>query len=102
MPFEAEVGPLFLCGISVVSILELVVGCIMLKDLKKVRARLIGHAVSMGIAMAFLIRLFINSRKVDLIQSISNSANLGLFGVAWAISVVFLLSGIHAIVESRE
>ncbi len=32
MSFEAEVIPLFICGISIVSILELIIGCIMLKS----------------------------------------------------------------------
>lgn len=104
MSFEAEVIPLFIGGAAVVSILELVFGCLMLKRQKKARSRLIGHVVSMAIALVFLIRcIFANWLDIELgIASISNSVNIGLFGVFWAISVFFLLSIIAASTENNK
>ncbi len=104
MSFEAEVIPLFIGGASVISVLELVFGCVMLKRQKKARRRLIGHVLSMAIALLFLIRcIFANWLDIELgIASISNSVNIGLFGVFWAISVFFLLSIIAANTENSE
>lgn len=94
MLFEAEVIPLFIGGVCVVSGLELVAGCMMLRHFKKARIRLIAHTLSMVTAHLFLIRtIFANWLNVEFdIPSISNSANIGMFGVFWAISVLFLLS----------
>jgi len=104
MSFEAEVIPLFIFGVTAVSVLELISGCVKLRHRKKARNRLICHAMTMGIAMIFLIRcIFANWLDIELgIASISNSINIALFGVFWAISVFFLLSAITAIVTDQN
>ncbi len=104
MSFEAEVIPLFIGGISIVSSLELIIGCIILKKLPKARNGLISHAVSMVIGLVFLIRsIFANWLNVNLgIKSISNSVNIGLFGIFWAISVFSILYTISIIINSSK
>jgi len=104
MSFEAEVIPLFIGGVSVISILELVFGCIVLQKQKKARNRLVGHAVCMAIAQVFLIRcIFANRLDIEVgIESIFNSVNVGLFGVFWAISVFFLMSMVVVSTEKRK
>ena len=95
MSFEAEVIPLFIGGVSIISIIELVVGFSFLKR-KKARNLLIGHTISMAVAFIFLIRsMFANWLGVDfeyIIPSIYNSVNIATFGICWAISILFLLS----------
>ena len=94
MSFEAEVIPMLLVCAGVVSILELIIGCLLLKNQTIARNRLIGHAISMALALFFLVRcIFANwLGVVPAIASISNSACIGLFGIFWAVSVCFFLS----------
>jgi len=97
MPFESEVIPLFIGGVCVVSLLELLCGCSILKSQKKSPGLLIAHVVSMGLGFFFLIRCLFASRiGIDPTAAYGdaspfNSVNLGLFGVCWAFSVLFLL-----------
>ena len=108
MSFEAEVIPLFLAGISIFTVLELVVGCIMLKGRKKARNCLVGHAVSMAAAFFFLVRCIFGNRFgkwVDVqpgIASISNSVNIAWFGIFWALSVVLLLACLWGAIKDNE
>lgn len=101
MAFEAEVIPLFIGGASIVCILELVFGCMILKQHKKARYFLIGHIVCMAAALIFLIRcIFAERLGINLgIPSISNSVNIGLFGVFWAFGTGLLLAAFNAIAE---
>ena len=97
MPFESEVIPLFIGGVCLVSLLELICGCSILKSQKKAPGLLIAHVVSMGLGMIFLVRiLFPSFLGIDPTAAYGdsspfNSVNLGLFGVCWAFSVLFLL-----------
>lgn len=104
MSFEAEVIPLFLVCAGIVSVLELTIGCLLLKKQKAARGRLIGHTVSMAIALFFLTRcVFANWLGFHPpIASISNSACIGLFGLFWAVSVCFLLSIVAALTSSKQ
>ena len=104
MSFEAEVIPLFFVGISIFTVLELVVGCILLKGRKKARNCLVGHAVSMAAAFFFLTRcIFGNWLDVELgIASISNSVNIAWFGIFWALSVVLLLACLWGAIKDNE
>lgn len=101
MSFEAEVIPLFIGGVIVVSILELILGCLYLKEQKRARSLLIGHVVSMALAFAFLVRsIFANWLQVEFeIASISNSVNIGLFGLLWMISVLCVLAMIRECIK---
>ena len=98
MPFESEVLPLFLGGVCLVSLLELVIGCVLLKGERGTRRCWIGHVASMTIAMVFLIRcIFVSRLGIDVTRAYGdaspwNSVNIGLFGVCWAISTGFLLA----------
>ena len=97
MSFEAEVIPLFIGGVLVVSSFELIVGCVLLKN--KNSADQVDHAliVTMLIGFAFLIRsIFANWLNIKFaIASISNSTNIGLFGIFWCVSVMLIVSCIQ-------
>ncbi len=94
MLFEAEVIPMFIGGICVVSILELIIGCLVLKREKRFLALFIGNVVSMTLAMTFLVLCVFGNRLgfVHEYASPSNSVNIGLFGVFWTVSVGFILA----------
>lgn len=94
MLFEAEVIPVFIWGVCIVSLLELIVGCWVLKRDKKIMALFVGNVMSMIIAMIFLVLCVFGNRLgfVHEFISESNSVHIGLFGVFWTISVGFLLA----------
>ncbi len=94
MLFEAEVIPMFIGGVGVVSLLELIIGCWVLKRDKRIIALFVGNVMSMIIAMIFLVLCIFGNRLgfVHEYASPSNSVNIGLFGVFWTISVGFLLA----------
>lgn len=94
MLFEAEVIPLFIRGVCIVSLLELIIGCWVLKKDKKIIPLFIGNVMSMMIAMIFLILCIFGNRLgfVHEFISESNSVHIGLFGVFWTMSVGFLLA----------
>ena len=104
MSFEAEVIPLFLVCASIVSISELIIGCLLLRKQKVARNRLIGHAISMTIALLFLARcIFANWLGFfPPIASRSNSACIGLFGIFWAVSICFFLSVVVSLMEKKS
>ena len=58
MSFEAEVVPLFIGGVCVVILLELIVGCCMLKKEKELIPYFIGIVISMTLAMVYLASVF--------------------------------------------
>lgn len=98
MPFESELLPLFIGGVCVVSLLELGLGCVLLKGRTEARPLLVGHTVSMAIAMVFLIRcIFAAPLGIDVNSAYGDAApfyslHIALFGFCWAISVFFLLA----------
>lgn len=94
MLFEAEVIPMFIWGVGIVSILELGIGCWLLRREKSVVALFIGNVFSMALAMVFLILCVFGNRLgfVHEYSSPSNSVNIGLFGVFWTVSIGFLLA----------
>ena len=91
MSFEAEVIPLFIGGVLVVSSFELIVGCVLLKNKKSACKKFVLHVITMLIGFAFLIRsIFANWLNIKFaIASISNSTNIGLFGIFWCVSVIY-------------
>ena len=58
----------------------------------------------MAIALVFLIRCIFGSRlgMQSGILSISNSVNIGMFGIFWAVSTYFLLSVIRMMTEKGK
>ena len=61
MSFEAEVIPLFIGGVILVSLLELAGGLICLRGRRDARKLFVGHVVSMLLGFFFLIQsLFAN------------------------------------------
>lgn len=94
MSFEAEVIPMFIVGCIAVSLLELAAGWLLLKSRRQARKRLVGHVLSMAIGLFFLIKCIFGNRLglMGEIASIDHSVSIGLFGVFWFISVLFLLS----------
>ena len=104
MSFEAEVIPLFIGGVIAVSAVEFIVGWIALRGRKDVRGLFAGHVVTMLLGFFFLIRsLFANWLGVSLgIASISISANIGLFGLLWAISAACVVGMISRLAASKQ
>ena len=90
MSFEAEVIPLFIGGVIAVSAIEFFLGWRSLRHRKDLRGLFAGHVVAMLLGFFFLIRsLFANWLGLSLgIASISNSVNIGLFGLCWAVSAL--------------
>ena len=67
MSFEAEVIPLFIGGVLVVSSFELIVGCVLLKNKKSACKKFVLHVITMLIGFAFLIRFYIKFNKYWLV-----------------------------------
>ena len=103
MSFEAEVIPLFIGGVLVVSALELIAGCILLRNEKSACKKFVFHVITMLIGFVFLIRsIFANWLNIRFdIASISNSASIGLFGIFWCISVMLVVSCIQECLKKR-
>ena len=97
MPFESEVIPLFIGGVCVVTLLELIIGCRALKGKRKLRSLFIAHVISMSLAMVFLARCLFGTRLgIDVLRAYGdaspfNSVQIALFGICWTVSVGFLL-----------
>ena len=96
MAFEAEVIPLFIGGCIAVSLAELTAGWFLLKNAEEAWHRFVGHVLSMAIGLFFLIKCLFGDRLhlVQGIASIDHSVSIGLFGLCWMASVLFLLSAI--------
>lgn len=103
MSFEAEVIPLFIGGVLAVSALELIAGCILLRNEKSACKKFVFHVITMLIGFVFLIRsIFANWLNIRFdIASISNSASIGLFGIFWCISVMLVVSCIQECLKKR-
>ena len=97
MPFESEVIPLFIGGVCAVTLLELIIGCRVLKGNQNLRSLFVAHVVSMSLAMVFLARCLFGTRLgIDVLRAYGdaspfNSVHIALFGICWAVSVGFLL-----------
>lgn len=104
MPFEAEVIPLFIGGVVAVSVVEFIVGWLGLRRRKDVRGLFAGHVIAMLLGFFFLIRsLFANWLGVSPgIASISNSVNVGLFGLCWAVSALCVAVMISRLAAPRQ
>ena len=80
----------FIGGVIAVSAIEFFLGWRSLRHRKDLRGLFAGHVVAMLLGFFFLIRsLFANWLGLSLgIASISNSVNIGLFGLCWAVSAL--------------
>ena len=96
MSFEAEVIPMFIGGCIAVSLLELVAGWVMLSGNKPARRAFTGYVVSMALGLFFLVKCIFGDRLglIGGIASIDHSVSIGLFGLCWTASVLFLLSAL--------
>ena len=96
MSFEAEVIPLFIGGCAAVSITELLAGWVILKNHRNARRYFIGHVLAMALGLFFLVKCIFGDRLhlIGGIASIDHSVSIGVFGVCWLLSVVFLLSAL--------
>ena len=103
MSFEAEVIPLFIGGVLVVSSFELIVGCVLLKNKKSACKKFVLHVITMLIGFVFLIRsIFANWLNIKFaIASISNLTNIGLFGIFWCVSVMLIVSCIQECLKKQ-
>lgn len=84
-------------GVLVVSIVEFLVGFLCLRGRKRARSLFAGHVLSMLLGFFFLSRsLFANWLDIHYrIASISNSVNIGLFGLFWMVSAAFVVAAIR-------
>ncbi|MCI8802985.1 MAG: hypothetical protein HFG01_06575 [Oscillibacter sp.] len=96
MSFEAEVIPLFIGGCIAVSLLELAAGWVLFRGRKQAGALFTGHVASMAVGLFFLVRCIFGDRLglTGPIASIDHSVSIGLFGLCWTASVLFLLSAL--------
>ena len=103
MSFEAGVIPLFIGGVLAVSALELIAGCILLRNEKSACKKFVFHVITMLIGFAFLVRsIFANWLNIRFdIASISNSASIGLFGIFWCVSVMLIVSCIQECLKKQ-
>lgn len=101
MSFEAEVIPMFIGGCVFVSALEFAVGWFTLRERKSARRLFAGHVLSMALGLFFLVKCIFGSRLglAGPIASIDHSVSIGLFGLCWLASVLFLLSALGRLKE---
>ena len=104
MQFESEVYPLFLFGTTFVSLLELVVGCYLLRKINGARIPFVGHVLCMEAAFAVLIRvLFGGCLGLDSgIPSIDNSVGMAVFGILWMFSVILIVDTINICLKNDK
>ena len=104
MSFEAEVIPMFIGGCIAVSARELAVGWFTLRGRKDARARFAGHVLSMALGLFFLVKCIFGNRLglTGPIASIDHSVSIGLFGLCWTASVLFLLSALGKLNEKSS
>ena len=101
LSFEMETVPLFIGGVVLVSVVELVVGCILLRAKKRAIVFFISSVLASILGFCFLIYCLFGDRfdlKAGII-SISNSVSIGLFGLLWFVSVMLLLFTIREAVR---
>lgn len=96
MSFEAEVIPMFIGGCIAVSALEFAAGWFILRERKGARGRFAGHVLSMALGLFFLVKCIFGNRLglTGPIASIDHSVSIGMFGLCWTASVLFLLSAL--------
>jgi len=104
MSFEAEVIPLFIAGCIAVSLLEFIVGWFLLKKYPSARRGLIGHVLTMALGLFFLVKCIFGDRLLLTggIASIDHSVSIGLFGLFWFASVLFLLDTLSRLAGLAE
>lgn len=97
MSFEAEVIPMFIGGCIAVSVIEFAVGWFTLRARKNARNLFAGHVLSMALGLFFLIKCIFGDRLglTGPIASIDHSVSIGMFGLCWLVSVLFLLSALE-------
>lgn len=101
MAFEEEVFPLMVFGVLMVSAAELGVGGVLLRGKPHTRSKLLGHVLWMLAGFFFLFRCVFANRMGVLadIWSIHNSVSMGLFALAWCVSVACLISLVAELVK---
>jgi len=104
MSFEAEVIPMFISGCIAVSLMEFAVGWFLLKKYPGARRGFIGHVLTMALGLFFLVKCIFGDRLhlVGGIASIDHSVSIGLFGLFWFASVLFLLCALSRLAGLSE
>ncbi|MEI3363539.1 MAG: hypothetical protein V8R75_13925 [Oscillospiraceae bacterium] len=88
---------------TVVSVLELFFGLMLLRRRRDVRKLFAGHVISMALGFFLTRSLFANWLDIQYgIASISNSVNIGLFGLLWMVSVGFVVAMVGRLTRERE
>ncbi len=104
MSFEAEVIPMFISGCIAVSLIEFAVGWFVLKKHPEARRSFIGHVLTMALGLFFLVKCIFGDRLhlAGGIASIDHSVSIGLFGLFWFASVLFLLGALSRLADFSE
>ncbi len=104
MSFEAEVIPMFIAGCIAVSLMEFAVGWLVLKRHPEARRGFVGHVLMMALGLFFLVKCIFGDRLrlVGGIASIDHSVSIGLFGLFWFASVLFLLGALSRLAGPSE
>ncbi len=94
---ESEVLPLFLAGVLLVVLVELIFSMLVLRRRTAGRRMMVGHVICLLIScfcLGFL--LFIPRPTSD--GDVRNGSGLfALFGISWALSEIFVLSAVSAV-----
>ena len=82
---EAEVVPLFLGGVCLVVLFELIFSILVLRKYPEVRKAMIGHVVCLLIAFFCLGFIFFGPQLEPDGVSVNHSGQFALFGIFWFI-----------------
>ena len=83
--FEAEVLPLFLGGVFLVILIELIFSIIVLRKYPEVKRPMIGHVVCLLIAFVCLGVIFFGNGTLPDGGVMNQSGRFALFGIFWFI-----------------
>ena len=83
--FEAEVLPLFLGGVVLVILFELIFSILVLRKAPQVKGAMIGHVVCILIAFFCLGFLLFGAQTLPDGGSVNHSGKLALFGIFWLV-----------------
>lgn len=81
--FEAEVLPLFLGGVFLVILFELIFSVLVLRKYPEVKRPMIGHVVCLLIAFACLGMIFFGNGTLPDGVPMNQSGRFALFGIFW-------------------
>ena len=92
---EAEAFPLFVVGVLLVVLAEVVFAVLMLRKEPRTWGAVIAHVVCMGIAFASLGWLIFGGRPAPDGGDLNGTGLLGFFGIFWCVGEVCMLRALR-------